>query len=83
MDLAENDTMYKKDLDLLYTLRYSVSVATRRHGMKEFKFKVLEYSLVGSTFRHVIVKAKTLEAAHKKMLRMQGNRDWSWELATK
>ena len=51
--------------------------------MKEFKFIVLEFNLVGSTSRRIIVKAKTLEAAHKKMYRLKGNRDWSWELEVK
>lgn len=48
--------------------------------MKEFKFRVLEYGLVGSTYRMVNVKARTLEAAHKKMQSLCGNRDWTWEL---
>jgi hypothetical protein len=49
--------------------------------VKTFKFKVLEFSLIGSTNRVIEVKAKTIEAAHKKMYRLQGNREWSWELA--
>ncbi len=50
--------------------------------MKDFKFKVLEFSLMGSTNRVIVVKAKTIEAAHKKMYKLQGNRDWSFELVS-
>ncbi len=76
--LAQNETMYKKDLALLYTLRYSVF--NKETKMKTFKFKVIEYGLSAQTERVVEVKAKTAASAEKKIRQIQGNREWQTSL---
>lgn len=48
--------------------------------MKNFTFTVVEYSLIGRMSYPKTIKARTLQAAHKKMQKICGNRDWSWEL---
>ncbi len=44
--------------------------------MKNWKFKIREFGLMVTTDREVIVRAKTEASALKRVLEMQGNRDW-------
>lgn len=44
--------------------------------MKSFKFKVIEWSLVGKKEREIIVKDKSKQGAAKKIMEIRGNREW-------
>lgn len=50
--------------------------------MKTFKVLVTVYSLVGPEKREIVVKARTMVAAEKKVIRLMGNRDYHVHNAT-